>query len=96
MSEMERDSIQIVLNKMMRGGHFDICVVDQILKITGGVPEKKDYDCLRLLHCVDFKNFTPLMRMEFPLMMERVITAPTMELSIKFLPQKPATILKIC
>lgn len=84
MNTIQSEAAKLALNKMVEGGHFSICVIDDILKLTKGIPQKEDYDTLRLLHCVDFKKFTPTMRLEFPHLLQRVLESPSMELEIRF------------
>lgn len=85
MNAIQIEVVKLALNKMVEGGHFNICVVDEILKITKGIPFREDYDTLRLLHCVNFKDFSPTMRQAFPQLLQRVIESTSMELSIKFI-----------
>lgn len=94
MTDMQMEVCKLALKKMMDEGRFSICAVDQILKLTGGVPEKADYETLRALHCVEFKEFSPLMRIEFPRLLKRVLESPSMELQITFKPlTRPLTLL---
>jgi hypothetical protein len=93
MTNIQTESCKIALNKMMEDGHFSICVIDQILKVTKGVPFAEDYETLRLLHCVDFKKFTPSMRIEFPNLLRKVLQSPSMEIEVKFKPLDPLPVL---
>lgn len=71
---------------MMQSGWFSICTIDDILKVTGAVPAREDYNALRLLHCVSFMDFPPRLRLEFPQLLERVLSSPSMDLNITFKP----------
>lgn len=93
MNAIQLEVARMALNKMMEGNHFSICTVDNILQITKGVPQKEDYDTLRLLHCVDFRDFTPVMREEFPKLLQRVLESPTMQLEIGF--KKPVNPIEV-
>lgn len=73
MNALTRDVIATALADMFRRGHFSICVIDNILKITGGVPDRKNYDLLRALHCVEFKDMPPRIRIELPRMIQLVV-----------------------
>lgn len=86
MNTFQIECAKLALKRMMASGHFSICTVDEILKVTGGVPDAEDYKALRMLHCVDFKEFTPAMRIEFPGILKRVLESPSMELEITFKP----------
>lgn len=86
MTTFQIEAAKLSLKQMMAKGHFSICVIDKILKMTGGVPNAEDYKALRLLHCVDFKEFTPAMRLEFPGILKRVLESPSMEIEVTFKP----------
>lgn len=73
MTSLQIEVARTAIDEMFRGGHFSICVIDNILKLTGGVPRGQDYDTLRLLHCVDFKRMPPNVRIELPRLIQRVI-----------------------
>lgn len=81
---VQSEVAKLALKRMHEGGHFSICVVDQILKMTGGVPQQADYEALRLLHCVDFKAFSPMLRLEYPKLLQRVLESPSMHVEIDF------------
>lgn len=91
MNALQTEIAKAALNKMVEGGHFSICVVDEILKITKGIPFREDYETLRLLHCVNFRDFSQLMRIEFPALLQRVLESPSMELEIRFRPLERPT-----
>ena len=86
MTVVQVEASRIALKEMMEKGRVDICLIDHILKMTGGVPEHADYDSLRLLHCVDFKNYSQTMRMELPGLLRRVLESPSMEVNVTFRP----------
>ncbi len=83
---LQIEACRAALKDMHKRGHFSLCVVDQILAITGGVPNAEDYKTLRLLHCVDFKDMSPALRIEFPALLKRVIESGAMEFTIEFKP----------
>ena len=80
--------IRVKLKTMMAGGHLSICVVDELLKLTGGIPDARTYNRLRALHCVNFKDMTPALRIEIPRMLQLVLEAPP----IQYLYQPPSEI----
>lgn len=73
MTFLEQEAAKAAITKMMAGGHFSICVIDQILKMSGGVPPRKEYEILRTLHCVDFKDMSPQLRIELPRILQLVL-----------------------
>lgn len=84
MTESQAEAARLALKNMTRKGHFDICLIKEILQITGGVPNGDDLRALSLLHCVNFSDFSPAMRLEFPNLLRRVLESPGMELEIRF------------
>lgn len=84
MNAVQIEVVKLALKKMMSRGHLDITTIDDILKKTGGVPGREDYDTLRMLHCVNFMDYTPKLRDEFPTLLRRVLESPGMNLSIKY------------
>ncbi len=86
MNTLQIMACQVALKKMMDGGIFFISTIDDILKVTRGVPNRDDYQALRLLHCVEFKDFPQLLRLEFPNILSRVLESPSMSIIITFTP----------
>lgn len=78
-TELEVELIRTALRKMKTKGYFDICTIDAILKITGGIPNSRDYDQLRLLHCVHYSDMSPKLAQSLPAMIKKVIESPTFE-----------------
>lgn len=94
MTTMQEETCKMALKAMMQKGRFDICTIRDILKLTGGVPQADDMRTLECLHCVNFTEFTPVMRMEFPALLERVLSSPSMDIEIKFKPlSRPLTLI---
>lgn len=60
----------VALKKMFQGEHFSICDLDSIVKLLGCIPDKKDYEALRCLHCVNWSDMSPDLRGE---VLKRVI-----------------------
>lgn len=79
MNEVTRAFIETALRKMLEQGHFSICTIDNILKLTGGVPNKDDYNHLHVLHCVSFSAMPREVREALPDIITRVINAEGME-----------------
>ena len=73
---MALDSFQmqaatIALKKMFEGKHFSICDLDNLIKLIGCIPNKKDYDALHCLHCVEWNDMPPDLRAG---VLERVVS----------------------
>lgn len=83
------DAIQVMavkaaVNKMMRDGYISICTIDNILKMTNGIPNRKDYELLHMLHCVNFMDMDPELLRGLPVILQRVVAAE--EIVIEFSP----------
>ncbi len=77
MTTLQILAAQEALKKMFEGGHFSICTIDAILKVTRGVPNGDDYHTLRLLHCINFRDLAPDLLSELPSLIQRVLNAPS-------------------
>ena len=82
MTEIQILVVKTALKKMMTGGYFDICTIDNILKLSGGIPRESEYQLLRTLHCVYFKEMPAALLAELPKIIQRVIESPSMEFII--------------
>ena len=58
------------LKKMFEGTHFSICDLDNIVNLIGCIPDKKDYQALRCLHCMKWEDMDQGLRDE---VLKRVI-----------------------
>jgi len=56
MDEFQKQAMLIALKNMFDGKWFDITVVDSCAKILSVSPPRKDYEALRLLHCVHWSE----------------------------------------
>jgi hypothetical protein len=56
MDEFHKKAAITALKKMFDGRYFDICTVDNVIKITGCIADRKDYQALRALHCVNWSD----------------------------------------
>lgn len=54
------------LNKMMSGGHFDICAIRTIAEMLGVDPKGEAYRTLAPLHCVNFSDMPAELRQLIP------------------------------
>lgn len=75
-------SVLTSLNKMMRSGHFSICTVDAAIKVLGTVPDRRAYDILRPLHCIDWSDMPAEVREAVPKLIERCISVPAYQFQL--------------
>lgn len=73
MNALLLEAAKAAITHMLSGGHFDICTIDSILKMTGGIPPKREYSILRTLHCVSYSEMSPRLRLELPRIMQIVL-----------------------
>ena len=95
MDDIQKMAATAALQKMMADGYISICTIDKILKMTGGIPDRKDYDVLHMLHCVSFKDMSPELLRGLPVIMQRVIGAAGMEWSFNLGPEYAKRMIEI-
>lgn len=76
--------VNTALKDMLRRGYFSICTIDKILEITGGIPSREDRVLLEALHCVNFDAMPPELLKGMPVLIQRVIAAPGIEINYKY------------
>lgn len=86
MNVLQLEVARAVIAKMMSNGTFYITDIDTILKMTGGVPPKREYDMLRALHCISFKDMSPALRLALPRLMQVVVESQPIGYEIGSLP----------
>ena len=79
MNDMQRMAATAAVNNMLRRGSISICTINEILKMTGGIPNKEDFQVLNLLHCVDFKEMDPELLRGLPLILQRVLGSESLQ-----------------
>lgn len=66
------------LNKMMKDGHFSICTIDSILKMAKIVPDRRAYEILHTLHCVNFKDMPRELYQQIPTLIRECLQCQIM------------------
>ena len=79
--EIQKMAARAALDKMLMDGYLCICTIDNILKMTGGIPNAKDYEILHLLHCVRFSNMQPELLRGLPVIIQRVLNSEGLEVT---------------
>lgn len=79
LTTFERMALQTALKNLFDAGHFSICTIDNMLKVTRTVPNGRVYQSLRLLHCVDYKDMPPELLRELPNMVAEIFKGPLLE-----------------
>ena len=62
MDSIQKQVMTVALKKMFTSSHFSICTIDNCLKLSGIIPDKKIYDTMRPLHCIDYKDMPDSVR----------------------------------
>ena len=86
MNAIETLVAKTALKKMMEQGYFCICTIDNILKMSGGIPNPRDYQMLRTLHCINYKDMPSALLNELPSIIQRVVESPSLEFCIDVSP----------
>jgi hypothetical protein len=81
MNDIQIMAIRAALKKMTQNGYLCICTIDGILKMTGGIPDGEDYQILRMLHCVNFRDMEPALLRGLPLLIKRVLESEGIDFS---------------
>lgn len=56
MEDIQKQVVKIALKKLFTAKNFSICDIDKCLKISQIIPNKKDYDTMSALHCIDYSD----------------------------------------
>lgn len=70
LDSFQQQAATVALKKLFERSSFSICDLDSIIKLINCIPDKKDYEALRCLHCVEWGDMPPALRNE---VLERVI-----------------------
>lgn len=71
-ADLRVEAVKASLQKMVRRGYIDICVIDSALKLLGIIPIGSSHAILRQLHCVDFVDMSPDLRAQIPQLLRDV------------------------
>lgn len=82
MDDIQRMAATAALEKMVKDGYLSICTIDKILKITGGIPDRRDYGILNMLHCVSFMDMQPELLRGLPVIISRVLNSEGLEFNL--------------
>ena len=82
MTNIEILVCKTALKKMEKDGYFSICVIDNILKMSNGVPNGKLYQMLRTLHCVNFSDMPEELLSDLPKMIGEVLSSTPLNLFV--------------
>lgn len=81
-SQLAHLSVLSALNKMMAGGHFSICTVDEAIKTLRVIPDSRAMSILRPLHCVEWKDMPTELRDAVPKLIERCLQVPAHQFQV--------------
>jgi hypothetical protein len=81
MTSLEIAIAKTALKKMESDGHFSICTIDNILKMSRGVPNSEAYTQLRVLHCVNFKDMPMEVLQALPSLIRKCLETAPLELT---------------
>jgi hypothetical protein len=81
MSDIKVMAATAALQKMLTQSYFDICTIDNIIKMLCLVPDKDAYDILRTLHCVHYNQMPAELLEQLSILIMRVLDSPRMDVS---------------
>lgn len=64
MNDLTKEVVITALRHMFEKGWLDICTIDKCLKLTGAIPDKRDYEILSALHCIHWSEMSQGLRQE--------------------------------
>lgn len=64
---------QQAIHRLFTKGWFDICKLDEIIKLTGAQRDSEAYRLLRPLHCVEWSDMDPELRDRVPLLVREAL-----------------------
>lgn len=82
MDEFHKKAATLALNKMFEGNYFDICTVDKVIKLTGCIANKKDYQALSALHCTHWTDMDKDMRNMVMLKTMQIFETPKFDMEL--------------
>lgn len=63
MNEFQREAAITALKVMFEGKYYNICTVETCIKLSDCIPpNRKDYQALKALHCVNFSDMSASLR----------------------------------
>jgi hypothetical protein len=62
MENLEKEVLKTALKKMFKDGHFSICTIDKCLKLSNTIPDKKIYENMSALHCINYSDMSDGLR----------------------------------
>lgn len=83
MDEVQRMAAHAALDKMIREGYVNICTIDKILRMTGGIPSRRDYEILSMLHCINFRDIQPELLQRLPGLIKGVLNGGGLEFDVR-------------
>lgn len=72
-SALDQAFIETAMRHMFDRGWFDVCTIDNIVKMRGCHPDPEAYKRLHLLHCVHWNTMPPAVLEALPDLIQRVI-----------------------
>lgn len=82
MNEFHKKAAITSLKKMFEGRHFSICTIDTLCKLTGCIPDAKDYQALSALHCVNWSDMDSELREMVMLKVAQIFEKPGFDMQI--------------
>lgn len=97
MDQIEQLACETALKKMIADGHLSICTINDIVKITGGIPDRRAHQILDALHCVKYADMPAPLLAELPDLIRKCLGGPIIDVDAIFTATaRPRPGLKLC
>lgn len=81
MSDIKVMAATAALQRMLADKYFDICTINNIIKMLCLVPDSEAYHILLTLHCVHYNQMPPELLEQLSVLIMRVLDSPRMDTS---------------
>ena len=90
MADLKQQAAVVALNKMMAGGHFNVCTVREIAEMFGVMPDPEPMGVLKTLHCVDFNKMPRELYASLPALIQAALSgAKAFQFDLRVGPEMP-------
>lgn len=81
MDEIKMMAAEAALRKMVSGNYFDICTIDNIIKMLELIPDRTVYSVLKSQHCVHYNQMPDRLLKQLPELIAAVLASPAFDAS---------------
>jgi hypothetical protein len=56
MDSMKKEATRLALVNLFKGTSFNICTIDNLMKLNNIIPDPEVYNMLKVLHCINYSE----------------------------------------